>query len=114
MGKVIVLEGPGAFGWEEYIDRGLEPHEVRLRTLYSGISAGTELTAYRGSNVYLHKRWAGEQRLFVPDGTPTRQYPMRDLGYEESGEIVEVGSEVDACKPATPSTGRGGIARTTS
>ena len=27
------------------------------RTLYSGISAGTELTAYRGSNPYLNKRW---------------------------------------------------------
>jgi hypothetical protein len=25
--------------------------DVRVRTLYSGISAGTELTAYRGSNV---------------------------------------------------------------
>jgi len=35
---------------------------VRLRTLYSGISAGAELTAYRGSNPYLHKRWDDPQR----------------------------------------------------
>ena len=38
-------------------DRPLEAHEVRLRTLFSGISAGTDLTACRGTNPYLHKRW---------------------------------------------------------
>ena len=98
MGKVIILEGPESIGFEECPDCPLEPHEVRLRTLYSGISAGTELTAYRGSNVYLHKRWDQRQRLFVPDDAPTKQYPMRDLGYEESGEVVEVGGAVSRVK----------------
>jgi threonine dehydrogenase-like Zn-dependent dehydrogenase len=28
----------------------LGPGQVRVRTSYSGISAGTELTAYRGTN----------------------------------------------------------------
>lgn len=79
MGTVIVLEGPGCIGSEEYADRALEPHEVRVRTLFSGISAGTELTAYRGSNVYLHKSWDQGQRLFLSGGTPTKQYPMHDL-----------------------------------
>lgn len=98
MGKVIILEGPKSIGFEEYPDRSLEPHEVRLRTLYSGISAGTELTAYRGSNVYLHKRWDSEQRLFVPDAAPSKQHPVRDLGYEESGEVIEAGSAVTRVK----------------
>ncbi len=98
MGKLIVLEAPGAVGCEEYPDRALEPYEVRVRTLYSGISAGTELTAYRGSNVYLHKYWDQRQRLFLPGQTPTRQYPMRDLGYEESGAIIEAGSQVSRVK----------------
>jgi len=98
MGKVIVLEGPRAIGFEEYPDRPLEPREVRIRTLYSGISAGTELTAYRGSNVYLHKQWDAGRRLFLPTETPAKQYPVRDLGYEEVGEIVEAGGEVSRVK----------------
>jgi threonine dehydrogenase-like Zn-dependent dehydrogenase len=70
----------------------LGPDEVRLRTLYSGISAGTELTAYRGSNPYLTKRWDEGSRLFV-DGSTTFSYPVDGWGYEEVGEVVEVGAD---------------------
>jgi threonine dehydrogenase-like Zn-dependent dehydrogenase len=66
---------------------------VRLRTLYSGISAGTELTAYRGSNPYLHKRWDAEHRLFLPTDSPTQPYPVSGWGYEEVGEVVEIGDD---------------------
>lgn len=78
--------------------RPLEPHQVRLQTLYSGISAGTELTAYRGSNPYLSKRWNEETRLFESgDGTkPNFTYPIDGWGYEEVGRVIEVGSEVEA------------------
>jgi 2-desacetyl-2-hydroxyethyl bacteriochlorophyllide A dehydrogenase len=64
--------------------------EVRIRTLYSGISAGTELTAYRGSNPYLNKRWDPALRLFVP-GETSIEYPIDGWGYEEVGQVVEVG-----------------------
>jgi 2-desacetyl-2-hydroxyethyl bacteriochlorophyllide A dehydrogenase len=77
-------------------ERPLAADEVRLRTLYSGISAGTELTAYRGTNPYLHKRWDADRRLFAPD--PARQslqYPVVGWGYEEVGEVVEAGSAAD-------------------
>ncbi len=99
MGETIVLQAPGAIVYEEFPERALEPHEVRVHTLYTGISAGTELTAYRSSNVYLHKRWDGDQRLFAPGDLPSKQYPVRDLGYEESGEVVEVGRAVTRVKP---------------
>lgn len=69
--------------------------DVRIRTLYSGISAGTELTAYRGSNPYLNKRWDEDDRLFV-DGSTSIDYPVDGWGYEEVGEVVEVGSAVTA------------------
>ena len=57
----------------------LVPGSVRVRTWYSGISAGTELTAYRGSNPYLTRTWDAERRLFV-DGEPTFAYPVAGLG----------------------------------
>ncbi|HYP43656.1 MAG TPA: zinc-binding dehydrogenase [Propionibacteriaceae bacterium] len=68
-------------------------HEVRLRTLFSGISAGTELTTYRGSNPYLTKRWDEHARLFV-DGAGSFDYPVNGWGYEEVGAVVEVGEQV--------------------
>ena len=96
MGKVVVFTEPRTVGFESYDDRPLAPHELRLRTLYSGISAGTELTAYRGSNPYLHKRWDASRKLFVSAEQPALTYPVSGWGYEEVGEVIELGSEVRA------------------
>ncbi|WP_271177795.1 zinc-dependent alcohol dehydrogenase [Leifsonia poae] len=71
--------------------------QVRIHTLFSGISAGTELTAYRGSNPYLNKRWDEDRRLFV-DGSTSFEYPVNGWGYEEVGEVVEIGSDVTRVK----------------
>ena len=94
MGKVVVFTQPKTVGFESYDDLPLKSHEVRLHTLYSGISAGTELTAYRGSNPYLHKQWDPSRKLFVPAEQPTLTYPVSGWGYEEVGEVIELGSEV--------------------
>ena len=45
MGQAVTLEAPEKVGVKEYEKPPLWPREVRLRTLYCGISAGTELTA---------------------------------------------------------------------
>jgi 2-desacetyl-2-hydroxyethyl bacteriochlorophyllide A dehydrogenase len=73
----------------------LTPGSVRVRTWYSGISAGTELTAYRGSNPYLTGTWDPERRLFV-EGDPSFSYPVEGWGYSEVGQVVEVADGVDA------------------
>lgn len=59
-----------------------------VQTLYSGISSGTELTFYRGTNPYLHARWDQEFGLFHP-GEASAHYPMPFLGYMEVGQVVE-------------------------
>ena len=85
---------------------------MRLRTWYSGISAGTELTAYRGSNPYLTRTWDAERRLFV-DGEPTFAYPVQGWGYSEVGEVVEVADDVEAPgRRATWCTASGATAAT--
>jgi 2-desacetyl-2-hydroxyethyl bacteriochlorophyllide A dehydrogenase len=79
----------------------LKPGQVRVRTSFSGISAGTELTAYRGTNPYLNKTWDADLRVFV-DGPSGLRYPVAGLGYSEVGEIVEVAPDVLddlACPP---------------
>lgn len=94
MGQVVVFVEPQRLTIEDVADRPLADNEVRLATLYSGISAGTELTAYRGSNPYLHKRWDSSRRLFVPDTETSMHFPVVGFGYEECGKVVEVGPAV--------------------
>lgn len=93
MGRVVTFEGPKVVSVREYEDPPLGQSEVRLKTLYSGISAGTEMTAYRGSNPYLAKRWEPERRLFV-EGETSLEYPVEGWGYEEVGEVAETGPGV--------------------
>ena len=93
MGRALVLEAPRALAFVDTPDAPLGPDEVRITTLFSGISAGTELTQYRGTSPFMGKRWDEARRLFV-DGEASWQYPIANLGYEEVGEIVELGRDV--------------------
>jgi threonine dehydrogenase-like Zn-dependent dehydrogenase len=100
MGKVVTFFGPKKVGVTDYEDAIVKPNEVRLQTLYSGISAGTELTHYRGSNVYLHKLWKDTDRLFLTgEGSTSKTYPIYGSGYEECGKVIELGSAVSRVKP---------------
>jgi threonine dehydrogenase-like Zn-dependent dehydrogenase len=94
MGKLFVFNAPREPGYLTYEDTPLKPDEVRIKTLYSGISAGTELTFYRGTNPYLNKQWDTEKRLFLPERAPSFSYPVTNLGYEEVGEVIETGTDV--------------------
>src|SRR4051812_32112079 len=98
MATVVTFTGPRAVRLTDHADAPLGPREVRVQTLYSGISAGTELTAYRGSNPYLAKRWDPERRLFVQGEQTSLEYPVEGWGYEEAGRVVETGSEVAAVR----------------
>jgi threonine dehydrogenase-like Zn-dependent dehydrogenase len=112
VGQVVTFEGLREVGIREYEERPLQPNEVRLRTLYSGISAGTELTAYRESNPYLSKRWDDDRRLFLGGGV-FLWYPIEGWGYEEVGEVAEVGSEVTDIRPGEVGWGAWGHKSTT-
>lgn len=97
--RALVLNAPRELAFERSGERALEPGEVRIRTLFSGISAGTELSQYRGTNPFMHRRWDEQRRLFVDADAPSWSYPVRHLGYEEAGEIVEVGSAIADLRP---------------
>jgi 2-desacetyl-2-hydroxyethyl bacteriochlorophyllide A dehydrogenase len=92
--SALLLEAPRELAFEPLELVSLRPDEVRIRTLYSGVSAGTELSQYRGTNPFMNRRWDETSRLFVESSEPSWRYPVRNLGYEEVGEIVEVGSEI--------------------
>lgn len=93
MNSMVSFTSPRVAEVVDEPSRQLDADEVRIRTLFSGISAGTELTAYRGSNPYLNKKWDEKRRLFV-GGSTSFEYPVNGWGYEEVGEVVEIGREV--------------------
>ncbi len=101
MSKHLILTAPRQLDYEETVDPPLKAGEVRVRTLFSGISAGTEMTIYRGTNVYMHKRWDADRHLFLPGEGPSWSYPIPNLGYEEVGEVVELGEGIDDIVPGT-------------
>jgi threonine dehydrogenase-like Zn-dependent dehydrogenase len=98
MSEVLVFTQPRKIDFEHLEDRPLQAKEIRVRTLYSGISAGTELTAYRGSNPYLSKEWDSKNRLFRSSNSPSQPYPLSGWGYEEVGEVIEPGPDVTSLK----------------
>lgn len=89
MPHVVTFTSPRTVELQEHPAEALGPGDVRIQTWYSGISAGTELTAYRGSNPYLTRTWDPAARLFS-DGPPTFSYPVSGWGYSEVGQVVEV------------------------
>jgi threonine dehydrogenase-like Zn-dependent dehydrogenase len=93
MAYVVELTAPRAVQIREYPKPEPGAGEIRVRTLYSGISAGTELAMYRGTNPYLEKQWDAEAALFLP-GQSTFHYPVDVWGYSEVGEVDALGEGV--------------------
>ena len=88
-GKTVQLTETGEVECVRYEPALLADGQVRVRTVRSAISSGTEMTFYgkRATNVYLHKRWNDELRLFE-SGTSSMAYPLV-IGYRAAGEVVE-------------------------
>lgn len=98
MDRVVRFVGPGQVDLVDSPRPRPEAGEVLVRTLYSGISAGTELTAYLGTNPYLHRQWDAGRRLFA-DGAHTVDYPVEGWGYEEVGVVEELGPGAGQVSP---------------
>jgi threonine dehydrogenase-like Zn-dependent dehydrogenase len=59
-----------------------------VRTLYSGLSAGTELTYVKGTDPAFTARRDPELGVFLPGGG-SRRYPVLAMGYMEVAEVVD-------------------------
>lgn len=96
MGEILVVEQPEQISIQTYEEKKLAASEVRLKTLYSGISAGTQLTLYRGTNPYQKKQWNPDIRIFEAKSQEQSIYPINGgWGYEEVGEVTEIGEAVE-------------------
>ena len=66
---------------------------VRVRTRYTGLSAGTELSFLTGTNPALNSSFDQDLGLFRTD-RPGAGYPVERLGYMEVAEVVDLDAAV--------------------
>ncbi|RIK41855.1 MAG: hypothetical protein DCC55_10610 [Chloroflexi bacterium] len=86
--RSLGVEQEGKAYFFRYEEGPPPPNHFRLATLYTGISSGTELTFFRGTNPYLHASWDSEFGLFH-HGEPSVRYPVPFVGYMEVGYVTE-------------------------
>lgn len=86
--RSLGIERPGEAYHFQYEEGPPGEGQVRLDTLYSGFSAGTELTFFKNTNPYLHSRWDGGRGVFVP-GEAGQHFPVPFLGYMEVARVTE-------------------------
>ena len=86
--RSLGIERPGEPYFFGYDEGPAGDGQLRLDLLYTGLSAGTELTFLKGTNPYLHSRWDDGQGLFVP-GEPSARFPLSFLGYMEVARVSD-------------------------
>src|SRR5690242_8203037 len=96
MGEILRISAPREIRFDSYPEPDLGPTQVRLQTLYSGISAGTELTHYRGTNPMRGRKFDEAHHIFTD--APDAAYYPRGTGYEEVGTVTDLGSDVRLLK----------------
>ena len=105
--KILMYAAPKTMRHEVVEDFPLGPHDLRAKTLYTGISHGTEMSVYRNLVPQFSKVNDPITRLLLPaDESSAWHYPIRScdpgawaLGYSNVAQVVEVGSEVAGFEP---------------
>ncbi|WP_338553240.1 zinc-binding alcohol dehydrogenase [Paenibacillus sp. KS-LC4] len=104
--KVLTYYGPRSLKVESIESIALKDYQCRIQSLYSGISHGTEMGAYRGTAPYFTRDLDPETRLFYDIEERNRlRYPIRScddeawfMGYSNVGTIIDLGSKVEGFK----------------
>jgi NADPH:quinone reductase-like Zn-dependent oxidoreductase len=86
--RTLVVPRPGVLEIAETPEPPLADGRFRAETLFTGLSAGTELTWYRGTNPSLSAGWDAELGLFDRDRS-AQGYPVERLGYMEVARVTD-------------------------
>jgi 2-desacetyl-2-hydroxyethyl bacteriochlorophyllide A dehydrogenase len=97
MARSAMMIGPRDVEVREVELPPVGPGDVLLRTLYTGISAGTEMNVYRGRAAQWRTRRDPETGLFEPSSDPEWTYPLA-YGYAAVSEVEEAGADVSGVR----------------
>ncbi|MCK5852523.1 hypothetical protein KAH27_05780 [bacterium] len=85
--KKLLIAAPYKIGYEDVTDEPLTPSSIRIRSLFNGISHGTEMNFFRGMAPQLKNNIDGG--LFQKRKTDDNPFPVWH-GYETVGEVIEM------------------------
>jgi threonine dehydrogenase-like Zn-dependent dehydrogenase len=88
MAEALGIAAPGRAAFFPVELRGMADGRFRVRTVYTGLSAGTELASFKGTSPFLEAGWDPEYGVFRRD-RPAEAYPIERLGYMEVGRVTE-------------------------
>jgi threonine dehydrogenase-like Zn-dependent dehydrogenase len=94
--RSLGVERRGRAAIFEFDEPPLPRGGFRVDTLYSGLSAGTELTYLNGTNPKFAGDWDGDMGVYR-SGRPGRTYPVTRMGYMEVARVRE--SDTAAVRP---------------
>ena len=86
-GWSLGVERPGRLAFFRRPPEPLADGGFSVDTLYSGLSAGTELSFVKGTNPAVTSGWDADLGIFDA-ARPGSGYPVRSLGYMEVGRVV--------------------------
>ncbi|WP_369135650.1 zinc-binding alcohol dehydrogenase [Modestobacter sp. I12A-02662] len=86
--RTIGVAGPGRPAMLDDVEPEPGPGQAWVHTLWSGVSAGTEVALVRGTDPHHRIGWDAERRSFDAGGPPAG-YPVLGLGYMEVGRVTE-------------------------
>jgi len=104
--KILVYEGPKQLVVKEIDDLIINEDEMKIKTMYSGISHGTEMNVYRGIAPFFTRTKDSTTNLFR-DATQNEKwkYPINScdegvwyMGYANVGKVVEIGKKIKKIK----------------
>lgn len=104
--KIMVYDGPKKIRVEEVSSMPLNDVSVRIKSMYSGLSHGTEMCVYRGQAPFFKGVIDSKTNLYKEaDEKHVWNYPIRSsdegvwyMGYALVGTVIEIGSKVKSVK----------------
>jgi 2-desacetyl-2-hydroxyethyl bacteriochlorophyllide A dehydrogenase len=94
MALQLVFSEPQRVAYEDSEVGAPAAGQVRVKTILSGISHGTEMVAFLGKAPFLHKKMTAERTFAPREPSDPSFYPFRYAGYDSVGEVVAVGDGV--------------------
>jgi 2-desacetyl-2-hydroxyethyl bacteriochlorophyllide A dehydrogenase len=91
--KAATITGPSTVEVREVAVAAPGPGQIRIATLFSGISAGTEMNVYRGRAPMWRMHRDSGTGLFAESDSPDWTYPLV-YGYANVGRVVDAGEGV--------------------
>jgi threonine dehydrogenase-like Zn-dependent dehydrogenase len=86
--RSLGVTSPGQLAFFEVEPPALSAGGIAVRTVFSGLSTGTELGYVKGTDPAFASRRDPELGVFLP-GQPSLRYPVTAMGYMEVGQVAE-------------------------